>query len=115
VTDPAGAPSVSETWDEGLAPERTELAWGRTGLAVLAAVGVLARRVWLIGGWIEIAALVVIGAGGVVWLIGMGRSRDLHLTMVPHGLQGRLAFGMVTAGTLLLATGGLVIGITLPS
>jgi uncharacterized membrane protein YidH (DUF202 family) len=30
----------------GLAPERTELAWDRSGLAVLVAAAVLGRRVW---------------------------------------------------------------------
>ena len=107
-------PTVGEVWDEGLAPERTELAWGRTGLALLVALGVLARRVWTLGGWIEIAALTVVGVGGLVWLVGMRLSRDLHLSMEPHGLDGRRAFGLVTAGTLLVAAGGLVFGIVLP-
>jgi len=40
-------------------------------------------------------------------------SRDRHLTMEPHGLDGRVAFALVTAGTLLLALGGLVFGIVL--
>ena len=31
--------------------------------------------------------------------------------MEPHGLEGRKAFGLVTAGTLLLAFGGMVFGI----
>ena len=34
IPDPV---EVAEAWDEGLAPERTQLAWGRTGLAVAAA------------------------------------------------------------------------------
>jgi uncharacterized membrane protein YidH (DUF202 family) len=105
------ARSLGEAWDEGLAPERTELAWGRTGLAVLVALGVLARRVWSLSGWLEITALTVFGVGGLVWLVGMRLSRDLHLTMEPHGLDGRTAFGLVTLGTFLLALGGLVFGI----
>ena len=113
MTDEGRVANVGETWDEGLAPERTELAWGRTGLALLVAVGVLARRVWSLSGWLEVAAITMIGVGGLVWLVGMRLSRDLHLTMEPHGLDGRKAFGLVTAGTFLLAIGGLVFGIVL--
>jgi uncharacterized membrane protein YidH (DUF202 family) len=101
--------------DEGLSPERTELAWGRTGLAVLVAVGVLGRRVWAIGGSVEIGALAVVGVGGLLWLLGMSQSRDLHVAMVPHGLAGRRAFALVAAGTVLLAVGGLIISLTLPT
>lgn len=108
-----GTTNIGEVWDEGLAPERTELAWGRTGLAVLVAVGVLARRVWTLSGWIEVAAMAMVGVGALVWLVGMRLSRDLHLTMDPHGLDGRTAFRLVTAGTLLLAVGGVVFGIVL--
>jgi len=107
VPDPDPAADATPARDEGLAPERTELAWGRTGLAVVVAVGVLARRVWTLGGGAEVAALVVVGVGSLVWLAGMRQSRGLHLEMTPHGLAGRRAFGLVSAGTLLLAVGGL--------
>lgn len=105
---------VAEEWDEGLAPQRTQLAWGRTGLAVAVSVAVLARRAWRLGGGFEVAALVAVGVGGLVWLFGMRRSRDLHLHMEPHGLDGTRAFGFVTLGTLLLAVGAAVFGILLP-
>jgi len=110
-TDPV---EVAEVWDEGLAPQRTQLAWGRTGLAVAVALAVLARRAWELGGGLAVAALVVVGAGGLVWLLGMRTSRDLHLHMEPHGLVGARAFGMVTVGTLLLAVGASVFGLLLP-
>ena len=43
VSDRVG---VAETWDEGLAPQRTQMAWGRTGLAVAATpVAMRARAV----------------------------------------------------------------------
>ena len=66
---------LGEVWDEGLSPERTELAWGRTGLALLVALGVLARRVWSLSGWLEVVALTLVGVGGLVWLVGMRLSR----------------------------------------
>lgn len=113
-TGPIDPMEVAEVWDEGLAPQRTQLAWGRTGLAVAVALAVLARRAWELGGVLAVAALVVVGAGGLVWLLGMRTSRDLHLHMEPHGLVGSGAFGMVTVGTLLLAVGASVFGLLLP-
>ena len=104
---------VAEVWDEGLAPQRTQLAWGRTGLAVAVALAVLARRAWSVGGGFEAAALVLVGVGGLVWLVGMRESRDLHIHMEPHGLVGTRAFSLVTAGTLLLAVGATVLGLLL--
>jgi len=99
------------TPDEGLAPERTQLAWGRSGLAVVVAVGVLARRVWTLHGANGVIALVIVAAGALIWLAGMRTSRRLELSMEPHGMTGRHAFGLMTAGTLVLALGGLVFGV----
>ena len=110
---PVDAVHVAEEWDEGLSPQRTQLAWGRTGLALAAAVVVLARRAWLVGGALETGALVLAGVGGLVWLVGMRMSRDIHLHMQPHGLVGGRAFILVTVGTLLLAVGAVTLGITL--
>lgn len=110
---PADPVVVAEEWDEGLSPQRTQLAWGRTGLAMAVAIAVLARRAWGLGGAFDVAALVFVGVGGLVWLVGMRESRDLHLHMEPHGLTGMRAFGLITAGTLLLAIGGAGLGILL--
>jgi len=105
---------VAEALDEGLSPQRTELAWGRTGLALVAAVAVLARRVWTLGGGFEVAAIVVVAVGGLVWLAGMRMSRDLHAHMEPHGLTGTRAFALVATGTVLLAVGASVFGVLTP-
>ena len=103
-------PDLDDDYDDGLAPERTELAWGRSGLAVVVAVGVLARRVWTLHGAVGVVALAVVGTGALIWLAGMRTSRRLELSMEPHGMTGRHAFGLVTGGTLVLAAGGLVFG-----
>ena len=102
---------VDGEWDEGLAPERTQLAWGRTGLAVVVAVGVLARRVWTLHGAVGVAGLVMVAVGALVWLVGMRRSRDLEQSMAPHGMVDRGAFSLITTGTVLLASGGLLFGV----
>ncbi len=108
--DPDRASGHDHARDEGLAPERTQLAWGRTGLAVVVAVGVLARRVWTLADWVDVLGMVLVGIGALVWMLGMLDSRGLETPMAPHGTDGRRAFGLITAGTLLLALGGLVFG-----
>jgi len=98
-------------WDESLAPERTQLAWSRTGLAMVVAVGVLARRVYTLNGTADIVGLVMVVAGTLIWMIGMRESRRLEVAMEPHGMTGRLPFRLITAGTVLVALGGLVFGL----
>ena len=104
---------VAEAWDEGLAPQRTQLAWGRTGLAMAAAIAVMARRAWAVGGTFEVAALVFVGLGGLLWIVGMRESRDDHRHTSPRGLTGARGFGLITLGTLLVAIGAAVLGILL--
>ena len=104
-------PAVPYVSDEGRSHERTELAWGRSGLAVMVAVGVLARRVWTLHGVPGVVGLSMVGIGALVWLAGMRISRDLHEVMVPHGMLGRHAFALISAGTIILALGGLVFGV----
>jgi len=98
-------------WDEGLAPERTQLAWSRTGLAMVVAIGVLARRAYTLNGVADIVGLVIVGVGALTWMIGMRESRRLEMAMEPHGMTGRLPFRLITVGTLLVALGGLVFGL----
>ena len=104
---------MAEAWDEGLAPQRTQLAWGRSGLAMAVAIAVLARRASAVGGPFEVAALVFVVLGGLLWMVGMRESRDNHLHLSPHGLTGVRGFGLVTLGTLLLAIGAMVFGMVL--
>jgi Domain of unknown function (DUF202) len=113
--EPPGATTAAtaEAWDEGLAPQRTELAWGRTGLAVAVAVAVLARRAATTGGAVELAALALVGAGALAWLIGMRLSRGLHLHLEPHGLVGARAFALISGGTVVMAVGALALGFLL--
>lgn len=111
---PAGRP-VDVTWDEGLAPQRTELAWGRTGLAVLVASAILVRRVLVlpVGGAVVVSLLVA--AGAATWLAGMRWSRRLMATGAPHGIAGHRAFALVAGGTVLLALAGLLLGLFFPA
>ena len=62
-------PAVPYVSDEGRSHERTELAWGRSGLAVMVAVGVLARRVWTLHGVPGVVGLIMVGIGALVYLV----------------------------------------------
>ena len=110
-TGPVDPVDAAEVWDEGLAPQRTQLAWGRTGLAVVVAVAVLARNVRTLHGAVGVVGLVSVAAGALAWLVGMRASRRLEETMEPHGAAGTRAFSLITGGTVLLAVGGLLFGI----
>jgi len=105
--------TVAEAWDEGLAPQRTQLAWGRTGLAVAVAVAVLARRAWALEGAFGVVALGFVGLGGLLWMVGMRESRDNHLLTSAQGLKRVRGFGLVTSGTLSLAVGAAMLGLLL--
>ena len=90
--------------DDGLAPERTSLAWSRTGIAFFVAIAALGRRVWPIDtgnhGWVVLA----IGLATLAILAGMTIARrvgthDRYAGETMH----RRAFQLVAASTFVLA------------
>jgi uncharacterized membrane protein YidH (DUF202 family) len=97
--------------DTGLARERTELAWNRSGLAVAVTVAIVLRRLWPLHGGREDATLALIAAGGVIWAVGMRLGGRLAHEHRAGGSMGESACRMLTAGTLLLALAGFVGGI----
>src|SRR4051812_13480733 len=90
--------------DDGLAPERTQLAWNRTGIAFFVAIAALGRRVWPIEtgnhGWVVLAlglAALAILAGLV--LAGRVGHEDRYAGDEIH----HHAFVLVSLSTLVLA------------
>ncbi len=97
--------------DETLYEERTELAWNRSGLALLAAFAILARRVWSeetsVGG--DVLAVALLAAASLGWAVGtLGWRLSHHRSDDPRPRNARELFA-VSLGTLALAVAGFVI------
>ena len=101
--------------DHGLTGERTDLAWNRSGLAVVACVAVLLRRIWPLRGTDQIVALACISAGALAWglalTVGALWSRS---TGARWHLSPRRA-AVITAGTLALAVAALALALVPPT
>jgi uncharacterized membrane protein YidH (DUF202 family) len=101
------APNVST------AESRTELAWNRSGLAVLVCVLVLLRRLWPLDRTTTIVALVVIAAGATTWSLGLQAARRTGRR--PRAPMSRATARLLSAGALALAIGGFVLGLFPPT
>jgi len=101
--------------DPGLAEERTELAWNRSGLAVAVTVAILFRRLWPLEGVRTALALGLGAAGAVTWLVGMRLSGRSASRPDPVGSLGERTLRLVTAGTVLLAAAGVALSVVFPS
>jgi hypothetical protein len=102
--------------DESLASERTDLAWNRSGLAFVACVAVLLRRIWPLRGDDQVIALACISIGAVVWALALSAGRALSARS--GGAGGVLSLRracVIVAGTLALAIGGFVLAFFPPS
>jgi uncharacterized membrane protein YidH (DUF202 family) len=100
--------------DPGLARERTELAWSRSGLSVAVTVAVTVRRLWPLTGDKTIVALVLIAIGGIIWVLGMQLGRRRRLSVEAGVALTTSTCRMVTIGTLILAAAAFVVGLFLP-
>jgi putative membrane protein len=106
---------TDEERDPGLARERTELAWNRSGLAALVAVTVLLRRLWPLHGYRSIVTLALIAAGAAIWAVSMRFAQRMRLKSdTSHGLKVSTA-RMLMLGTVVLAIAGFTGGMLLPN
>ena len=115
---PTGPPDPWEVPDDdelpGLAGERTDLAWSRSGLALVVAGAAIARRIWLetdtpTG---RVVILTLLAVGGVVWVGAMWWARlAARSTIEGRLVTDRGALQRVTVGTLLFAAAALLLAL----
>ncbi len=102
---------------EGTAEERTDLAWTRSGLALLAAVAVLARRVLAEGGQdADVLTVALAAAAGFGWAVGILGTRIVARHRRAEGVVGtppREPWQLlaVSLGTVALAVAGLSVSV----
>jgi len=103
-------------WDHdperGLAGERTDLAWHRTGLAMLIILGGIGRNALKVGGPFAVASVACVLVGTGIWWFGLSAAHRLSGTTHTgrHRAEARL-LTVVTVGTLVIALAALLISI----
>jgi uncharacterized membrane protein YidH (DUF202 family) len=108
-----GEPEEDGLRAQGIARERTELSWNRTGLAAAAAIVVMLRHLWPLHGAGSAVALALVAAGAVAWSRGMAmawRGAD----RATGGPTDPSTFRMLSLGTFILALVAFVIGALMP-
>jgi uncharacterized membrane protein YidH (DUF202 family) len=98
----------------GLARERTELAWSRSGLSVAVTVVVILRRLWPLTGDKEVVALVLIAVGALIWALGMQIGRRRRLAPEAGGAVTASTLQILTIGTLILAVAAFAVCLFVP-
>lgn len=100
----------------GLAGERTDLAWNRTGIAVLVCVALLLRRLWPLEGTDDVVILLLVGVGLLAWGSALVVARRVSRT-THHGreVMDASTLRLLSAGTFVLALGGLLLGLLPPA
>ena len=101
--------------DSGLAMERTELAWTRSGLAVVVVVAIMLRRLWPLDDTATFAVLLVVASGSLAWAVGMVLARRGGQERTGPGVMGITACRYLTAGTLALAAAGALLAFLAPA
>jgi len=107
--DGSARPDNDEDSDPGLARERTELAWNRSGLAVAVTVAIILRRLWPLSGDRAILALALIGAGAALWVVATRLGRRARVRSGQGGALGESTCLALTIGTLILALGAFIV------
>ena len=100
--------------DPGLARDRTELAWHRSGLAVVVALAVLLRHLWPLNGAKSALVLGIIAFAAIAWAVGLRgvqRSRP-EANSVAALDAGHLR--IFTLATLILAVAGFLLAFLFP-
>lgn len=87
---PPEPPDTIDLAEDGMAGERTDLAWGRSGLALMACGAVIGKGLPTISRSPAepILGLVILALGGGVWLLGWSSSRRHRRRIAVHPARG---------------------------
>ena len=106
---------LSEDRDIRISAERTGLAWGRSGLGVLACLAILARRFFPLDTRTDhVVAFLLLGIGGLGWAVSayLGRAHAIGTGTAGAASGRRLRF--ITLSTVAIAVAGFVLGLFPP-
>lgn len=103
---------MSGVFDPGLQPERTALAWRRTGLALLGGSLVAARILpETLGAWAVIPGLIGVAAAASLLFAIHRRYRRHHESLIRDGDRSPIAGGRLIAATALFLVAAAVVSI----
>ncbi len=108
-------PDDVDAVDQGLAGERTDLAWTRSGLAVAVCIAVLLRHLWPLHGDRQVVALVCISAGALAWAVTLVVGRRASTTRSERDRMSVRKAETLTIGTLALAIAAFVLALFPPA
>lgn len=106
-------PEPFEGLEEGLAAERTDLAWSRSGLAMIGCGLLIARGLPSLTGTAgrPVVGALVLALGGAIWLLGQVMARRRHRNIGELALAARwyevapVAYGTAVIGLVALLVG----------
>lgn len=97
--------------DPGLARERTELAWGRSGLSVLVCAAALFKHLYEEGSSLAVVLTALLVLGAATWSYASLRARYHRPYPRVKGVLGDGTCRLLTIGTLLLCAAGFFDGL----
>jgi uncharacterized membrane protein YidH (DUF202 family) len=100
--------------DRGLSAERTQLAWSRSALSLLACGAAAIKGVPKVTSGHPLTGIVLLMLGGLVWLAGvpLARARAAHPDARPAARQHELA--IVAVGSAMVGAAAFVIAVFFP-
>jgi len=103
--------------DTGLAAERTELAWGRSSLALFACGAAIARGIPRVTGnqGRPLLGALILALGGMAWLAGVPYARTQRQAGSDRSVVSAWAIGWFAGGTAIVGIAALVIVLFFPT
>ena len=98
--------------DDGLSPERTVLAWNRSGMAFFIAIAALGRRIWPLDRGNNAIVLVVLAVAAIAFLASLWFASRLRTRARYRGdVLDAHAFRLVSLGTFVVAIAGFALAL----